>query len=110
MKFGYSQPVEIRFGAGTRTEVAEVMRKHGFKRGILVADASLVANGRADEVAKAAGLAAAAFVLACPACISAFSAACKEVGFKYAAKIFALQLAFAFACGYVVRFVAGIFD
>lgn len=58
MKFGYSQPVEIRFGAGTRTEVAEVMRKHGFKRGILVADASLVANGRADEVAKAAGLAA----------------------------------------------------
>ena len=58
----------------------------------------------------AAGLAAAAFVLACPACISAFSAACKEVGFKYAAKIFALQLAFAFACGYVVRFVAGIFD
>lgn len=54
----------------------------------------------------ASGLAAAVFVLACPACVSAFSAACREVGVKSAAKIFSLQLAGAFALAYIVRLAA----
>ncbi len=57
----------------------------------------------------AAGLAVAAFVLACPACVSAFSAACKEVGTRYAAKVFLLQLAGAFLLAYAVRFVVALF-
>lgn len=58
MTFSYSQPVEITFGAGARAELASVMRRHGLSRGILVADASLVANGRAEEIMRSAGLVA----------------------------------------------------
>lgn len=58
MTFSYSQPVEITFGAGARAELAAVMRRHGLSRGILVADASLVANGRAEEIMRSAVLVA----------------------------------------------------
>lgn len=48
-------------------------------------------------------LALCTFLLLCPACISAFSASCKEVGLKFTLKCFAAQLVLALAGGYVVR-------
>ncbi len=48
-------------------------------------------------------LALCTFILLCPACISAFSASCKEVGLKFTLKCFAVQLVLALAGGYVVR-------
>lgn len=41
------------------------------------------------------------FFLCCPACISAFAASVKEIGFKHTIKYNALQLAFAFAASYL---------
>ena len=46
-----------------------------------------------------------AFVLLCPACVSAFSASCKEAELKFTLKCFAVQLALAFIGGYVVNFL-----
>lgn len=46
-----------------------------------------------------------AFVLLCPACISAFSASCKEAGLKFTVKCFFAQLGLAFAGGYLVHFL-----
>lgn len=48
------------------------------------------------------------FFLTCPACISAFSAACREIGFKTALKYNAAQLLFAFLLAYATYFIAGI--
>lgn len=45
------------------------------------------------------------FVLLCPACISAFSASCKEAGLKFTLKCFAAQFALALAGGYVINFI-----
>lgn len=51
----------------------------------------------------ASALAASAFILTCPACVSAFSASCKEVGLKTTLKFFGVQLIFAFLSGYAVH-------
>ncbi len=53
----------------------------------------------------ASGLAASAFLLLCPACISAFSASCKEVGLAFTAKYFLLQLLAAFITAYLIYFL-----
>ena len=45
------------------------------------------------------------FVLLCPACISAFSASCKEAGLKFSLKCFAAQFALALAGGYLINFL-----
>lgn len=45
------------------------------------------------------------FVLLCPACISAFSASCKEVGLKFTLKCFFAQFALALAGGYILNFL-----
>jgi len=52
-----------------------------------------------------ATLAMCTFMLFCPACISAFSASCKEVGLKFTLKCAVLQLVLAFAGGYLVRLI-----
>ena len=53
----------------------------------------------------ASGVAAGVFVLACPACVSAFSASCREVGVRTTLKYFAVQLAVAFTAAYIVNFL-----
>ena len=45
------------------------------------------------------------FFLCCPACISAFAASVKEIGFKRTLKYNALQLAFAFAAAYLTYLI-----
>ncbi len=46
-----------------------------------------------------------AFILLCPACVSAFSASCKEAGLKFTLKCFAVQTAVAFLGAYLVNFL-----
>lgn len=53
----------------------------------------------------AATMGVCAFVLLCPACISAFSASVKEAGLKFSIKCLLAQLALAFAGGYIVNFL-----
>lgn len=53
----------------------------------------------------AAALAASTFILTCPPCISAFSASCRETGFKTSALFLLFQLAAAFVLSYAVHFV-----
>lgn len=61
----------------------------------------LMPQGAGLDIASA--LAASAFILTCPACVSAFSASCKEVGLKTTLKFFGVQLIFAFLSGYAVH-------
>lgn len=61
----------------------------------------LMPEGAGLDIASA--LAASAFILTCPACVSAFSASCKEVGLKTTLKFFGVQLIFAFLSGYAVH-------
>lgn len=51
----------------------------------------------------APSLAVCTFILLCPACISAFSASCKEVGLKFSLKCVAVQLVIAFLGAYTVN-------
>ncbi|MBD5584740.1 MAG: ferrous iron transporter B [Clostridia bacterium] len=53
----------------------------------------------------ASSLAVCAFMLLCPACISAFSASCKEVGLKFTLKCVAVQLVMAFIGAYLVHLI-----
>ncbi len=53
----------------------------------------------------ATALALCTFILFCPACVSALSASCKEVGLKFTLKCFVLQLATAFIGGYIIHFL-----
>lgn len=50
-------------------------------------------------------LAMCAFVLLCPACISALSASVKETGVKYTAKCVAFQLVLSFSVAYLIRLI-----
>lgn len=61
----------------------------------------LMPEGAGLDIASA--LAAAAFILTCPACVSAFSASCKEVGLKTTLKFYGVQLIVAFLSGYAVH-------
>lgn len=51
----------------------------------------------------AGSLAMCTFILLCPACVSAFSASCKEVGLKFSLKCVAVQLVIAFLGAYSVN-------
>ena len=51
----------------------------------------------------AASLAVCTFILLCPACVSAFSASCKEAGLKFSLKCVAVQLVIAFLGAYTVN-------
>ena len=51
----------------------------------------------------ASGIAASVFVLACPACVSAFAASCREIGVKYTLKFFFVQLVVAFLSAYLIH-------
>ncbi len=51
----------------------------------------------------AGSLAMCTFILLCPACVSAFSASCKEVGLKFSLKCIAVQLVIAFLGAYSVN-------
>lgn len=53
----------------------------------------------------AASMGMCAFLLLCPACISAFSASVKEAGLKFSLKCLGAQLLAAFAGGYIVNFL-----
>ncbi|MGN0815066.1 MAG: FeoB small GTPase domain-containing protein [Candidatus Coproplasma sp.] len=55
------------------------------------------------NLAFAPSMSACAFVLCCPACISAFAASSKEIGLKTTVKYNLLQLAFAFAFAYLTN-------
>lgn len=57
------------------------------------------------NLSTSSALAMCAFVLLCPACISAFSSSCKEVGWKFTLKYFCIQLVFAFLGAYSVNLI-----
>jgi len=56
----------------------------------------------------AASLAMCTFILLCPACVSAFSASCKEAGWKFTLKCFAVQTVIAFIGAYLINFLFGL--
>lgn len=56
----------------------------------------------------APSMAVCAFILTCPACISAFAASVKQVGLKQTAVNNSVQLAFSFAFAYIVHFIFAI--
>ncbi len=51
----------------------------------------------------ASAVAMCAFILLCPACVSAFSASCKEAGLKFTLKCFAAQTVIAFLGSYLIN-------
>lgn len=53
----------------------------------------------------ASGIAASVFILTCPACVSAFSASCREIGFKTSLKYFCIQLVCALLASYAAHFI-----
>ena len=48
-------------------------------------------------------LALCTFILLCPACVSAFSASCKEVGLKFTLKCVGVQIILAFLGAYIIH-------
>ncbi|MDE6000913.1 MAG: hypothetical protein K2G96_01110, partial [Clostridia bacterium] len=56
----------------------------------------------------ASSLAMCAFVLLCPACVSAISASCKEAGVKFTVKCFIVQMVIAFLGAYVIHLFFGL--
>ncbi len=73
------------------------------KENVAATIALLCPNGAGLGLAATMGVCT--FILLCPACVSAFSASCKEVGLKFTLKCFFAQLALAFAGGYIVHFL-----
>ena len=73
------------------------------KENIAATIAMLCPSGTGLSLAATMGVCA--FVLLCPACISAFSASVKEAGLKFSIKCLLTQLALAFAGGYIVNFL-----
>lgn len=71
------------------------------KENVAATISMLMPEGAGLDIASA--LAASVFILTCPACVSAFSASCKEVGLKTTLKFFGVQLIFAFLSGYAVH-------
>lgn len=55
-----------------------------------------------------AALACCTFILACPACISAFASSCREIGWRRTLLYNALQLAIAFPAAYIVYFISSL--
>ncbi|MDE6597062.1 MAG: ferrous iron transporter B [Clostridia bacterium] len=56
----------------------------------------------------ASSLAMCSFVLLCPACVSAFSASCKEAGVKFTIKCFVVQTVIAFLGSYLIHLLFGL--
>ena len=71
------------------------------KENVAATIAMLMPGGAGLDIAGA--LAASAFLLMCPACISAFSASCRAVGAKTTLIYFAFQLVTAFIAAYLVH-------
>lgn len=55
-----------------------------------------------------AAAAACVFVLACPACISAYASSCREIGWRATLKFNVIQLLVAFIAAYITYFIAGL--
>lgn len=52
MNWNYTQPVNIRFGAGVLGSLSDVAKDLGLKKGILVSDPFFATNGLADKIMK----------------------------------------------------------
>lgn len=76
------------------------------KENVAASIALLMPEGTGLALAPSLGLCT--FILLCPACISAISASCKEVGRKFTLKCCAVQLLAAFAGGYLINLLFGI--
>jgi ferrous iron transport protein B len=76
------------------------------KENVAATIALLIPEGLSLSLAQSLSLCA--FLLTCPACISAFAASVKEVGFKLTAKINAVQLALSFMLAYAAYFLVGL--
>ena len=52
MMWNYTQPVNIKFGAGVLGQLKEIAKTMGIERGILVSDPFFAKNGLADKIMK----------------------------------------------------------
>lgn len=73
------------------------------KENVAATVAMLMPLGAGLNLASALGMCA--FVLLCPACVSAFSASCKEAGLKFTLKCFIVQTVIAFLGAYAVHLI-----
>lgn len=73
------------------------------KENVAATVAMLMPLGAGLDTAAALGMCA--FILLCPACVSAFSASCREAGLKFTLKCFAVQTVMAFLGAYLIHFL-----
>ena len=73
------------------------------KENVAATVAMLLPAGTGLDLAGSLGICA--FILLCPACISAFSASCKEVGLKFTFKCFIAQTVIAFLGGFAIHLI-----
>ena len=73
------------------------------KENVAATVAMLMPLGAGLDTAAALGMCA--FILLCPACVSAFSASCREAGLKFTLKCFAVQTVLAFLGAYLIHFL-----
>ena len=73
------------------------------KENVAATVAMLMPLGTGLDLAGAIGMCA--FMLLCPACVSAFSASCKEAGLKFTVKCFLVQIIIAFIGAYALHFL-----
>ena len=77
------------------------------KENVAATVAMLMPLGTGLNLASALGMCA--FILLCPACVSAFSASCREAGLKFTLKCFAVQTVIAFIGAYLVHLLFMVF-
>lgn len=73
------------------------------KENVAATVAMLMPAGTGLDLAASMGICA--FMLTCPACVSAFTASCKEAGVKFTLKCFVVQTVIAFIIAFTVRFL-----
>lgn len=73
------------------------------KENVAATVAMLMPEGASLSFAASMGMCA--FILLCPACVSAFSASCKEAGFAFTIKCFLVQTVIAFIGAYAVNLI-----
>lgn len=73
------------------------------KENVAATVAMLMPAGAGLDLAASLGICA--FILTCPACVSAFSASCKEAGLKFTLKCFVVQSVIAFLAAYAVNLI-----
>ncbi len=71
------------------------------KENVAATIAFLMPSGTGLPLASTLGVCT--FILLCPACVSAFTASCREVGWKFSLKCLIFQLLAAFAGGYLIN-------